>query len=149
MNIFGILIFLIIFSLFSVKNHFLKNNNQNFYTKLELTKEISKNYNLIQRILIPVDLAYIRMNTGLPIFIDWKHHAFKYNELIIWKKRVNLANQFYETSDFDKQKIILDDINQIEKISHILINKNQLKKDCNNLIEHKKYALIDANKCYK
>ena len=148
-NKFGVLLFLIIFSFFFVKNHFLKNNNQNFYAKLELTKEISKNYNLIQRILIPVDLAHIRMNSGLPIFIDWKHHAFKYNELIIWKKRLNLANQFYETSDFANQKIILNDINQIEKISHILINKNELKKDCNNLIEHKKYALIDANKCYK
>ena len=149
LNIFGVLLFLVIFSFFFVKNHFLKNDNQNFYTKLELTKEISKNYNLIQRILIPIDLSYIRMNTGLPIFIDWKHHAFKYDELIIWKKRVNLANQFYETNDFDKQKIILDDINQIEKISHILINRNQLKKDCDNLIEHKKYALINANTCYK
>ena len=149
LNIFGVFLFLIIFSFFFVKNHFLKNDNQYFYSKLELTKEISKHYNLIQRILIPVDLAHIRMNTGLPIFIDWKHHAFKYNELIIWKKRVNLANQFYETSDFDKQKIILDDINQIENISHILIDKNELKKNCNNLIEHKIYALINASTCYK
>ena len=89
------------------------------------------------------------MNTGLPIFIDWKHHAFKYDELIEWKKRLNLVNQFYETSDFDKQKRILDEINQIEKISHILINKDQLRKDCNNLIEHQKYALVKAVTCYK
>ena len=103
----------------------------------------------MERILIPVDLSYIRMNTGLPIFIDWKYHAFKYSELIKWKKRIILANQFYETSDFDKQKIIFEDINQIEKISHILIYKNQLRKDCDNLIEHNIYALINAYTCYK
>ena len=145
----GVILFLIIFSFFFIKNHFTKNINQYFYKKLELTKEIKKNYNSVERILIPVDLSHIRMNTGLPIFIDWKHHAFKYDELIKWKKRLNLVNQFYETSDFDKQKRILDEINQIEKISHILINKDQLRKDCNNLIEHQKYALVKAVTCYK
>ena len=88
------------------------------------------------------------MNTGLPIFIDWKHHAFKYDELIMWKKRVDLASKFFETNDFDKQKIILDDINKIEKISHILIDKNRLTKDCDNLIEHEIYALINSTTCY-
>ena len=149
LDIIGLVFFLIIFSFFSIKNHFTKNINQNFYTKLELTREINKNYNFVERILIPIDLSYIRMNTGLPIFIDWKHHAFKYNELIKWEKRINLANQFYETTDFDKQKIILEDINRVEKISHILINKNQLRKDCDNLIDHRIYALINANACYK
>ena len=148
LNIIGVLLFLIMFSFFFVKNHFIKNINQNFYTKLELSKEINKNYNNIQRILIPVDLSYIRMNTGLPIFIDWKHHAFKYDELIMWKKRINLANKFYESSDQVKQKNILNDINRIEKVSHILIKKNTLKKDCDNLIDHEVYALIDINSCY-
>jgi len=148
LNIFGVLLFLTIFSFFFVKNHFIKNTNQNFYTKLELTKEINKNYNNIQRILIPVDLSYVRMNTGLPIFIDWKHHAFKYDELIMWQKRVNLANKFYESSDPVKQKSILDDINRIEKVSHILIKKNILKIDCDNLIDYKTYVLIDINSCY-
>ena len=148
LNILGVLLFLIIFSIFFVKSHFTKNKNQSFYTKLELTKEINKNYDLVQRILIPVELSYIRMNTGLPIFIDWKHHAFKYNELIIWKKRVDLASKFFETNSFDEQKIILDDINQIEKISHILIDKNRLTKDCDNLIDHEIYALINSTTCY-
>ncbi len=148
LKVLGVSLFLIIFSTFFIKNHFIKNKNQSFYTKLELTKKINKNYELVQRILIPVHLSHIRMNTGLPIFIDWKHHAFKYSELIIWKKRLDLASNFFETNDFDKQKIILDDINQIENISHILIDKNRLTKDCDNLIEHEIYALINSTTCY-
>ena len=57
----------------------IKNDNQKFYSKLELVNEINFNYDTIERILIPINISYIRMNTGLPIFIDWKHHAFKYD----------------------------------------------------------------------
>ena len=89
------------------------------------------------------------MNTGLPIFIDWKHHAFKYDEIIIWKKRMDLAQKFYQTSIFEKQKEILININKIDYISHILIEKKQLKPKCLNLIDHKIFALINANTCYE
>ena len=142
------IVFFNIIFIFFLKNHFVKNLNQHFYKELELTKEINKHYDLIQRILIPVELSHIRMNTGLPIFIDWKHHAFKYDELIEWNKRVTLAQKFFETNDFDKRAIILNDINQIEEISHILIDKKKLNKDCKNLIDHETFVLISANKCY-
>ena len=83
----------------------IKNDNQKFYSKLELVNEINFNYDTIERILIPINIPYIRMNTGLPIFIDWKHHAFKYDEIIMWKKRIDLAQKFYQTSIFEKQKV--------------------------------------------
>ena len=67
---------------FFIKNHYIKNSNKDFNKNLELVKKINKNYDSIERILIPDNLTYIRMNTGLPIFIDWKHHAFKYEEII-------------------------------------------------------------------
>ena len=62
---------------------------------MELTSKINKNYDSIERILTPVNLSYIRMNTGLPIFVDWKHIAFKYDEIIHWKKRMDLAENFF------------------------------------------------------
>ena len=148
-NIFSISLFIIIFLFFSGKNHFVENHNQNFYSKLELVKEINKNYDQIQRILIPVNISYIRMNTGLPIFIDWKHHAFKYDDIIIWKKRVDLARKFYHNEDHEKQKEILKNINNIENISHILIEKKKLNFECIDLINHEIFALINANTCYK
>ena len=141
--------YLLSFSYFFLKNHFIKNDNQKFYSKLELVNEINVNYDSIERILIPINIPYIRMNTGLPIFIDWKHHAFKYDEIIMWKKRIDLAQKFYQTSIFEKQKEILININKIDYISHFLIEKKQLKPKCLNLIDHKIFALINANTCYE
>ena len=103
----------------------------------------------IERVLIPINIPYIRMNTGLPIFIDWKHHAFKYDEIIMWKKRINLAQKFYEISIFEQQREILMNINKIDFISHILIEKKELNPKCLNLINHEKFALINASTCYE
>ena len=88
------------------------------------------------------------MNTGIPIFIDWKHHAFKYSEIIIWRKRVDLAENFYNAKSLAKTKLILKKINQIEKISHILVYKDQRFNDCENLIDDESFLLVDVNKCF-
>ena len=149
MNLFSVSFFIIVFLFFFGKNHFIENDNQKFYSKLELVKEINKNYDNIERILIPVKISYIRMNTGLPIFIDWKHHAFKYDEIIIWKKRMNLAQKFYQADRYENQKEIITNINYIENISHILIKKKNFKFGCKNLINHKIYALINAKTCFQ
>ena len=149
MNLFSVSFFIIVFLFFFGKNHFIENDNQKFYSKLELVKEINKNYDNIERILIPVKISYIRMNTGLPIFIDWKHHAFKYDEIIIWKKRMDLAQKFYQADRYENQKEIITNINYIENISHILIKKKNFKFGCKNLINHKIYALINAKTCFQ
>ncbi len=148
-DLFSVSLFIIVFLFFFGKNYFIKNDNQKFYSKLELVNEINVNYDSIERVLIPINISYIRMNTGLPIFIDWKHHAFKYDEIIMWKKRINLAQKFYETSIFEKQREILMNINKIDLISHILINKEELNPKCLNLIKHEKFALINASTCYE
>ena len=148
-NLFSVSLFIIVLLFFFGKNHFIKNDNQKFYSKLELVSKINVNYDSIERVLIPINIPYIRMNTGLPIFIDWKHHAFKYDEIIMWKKRINLAQKFYETSIFEQQREILMNINKIDFISHILIEKKELHPKCLNLIKHEKFALINASTCYE
>ena len=147
-KIVGVLLFSIITIFYFTKNHFIKDLNKDFHIKLELTKKINKKYDSIERILIPVNLSYIRMNTGLPIFVDWKHIAFKYDEIIDWKERMDLAENFYASNDFNEQKLNLIKIIEIEKISHILIKKNNMNSDCKNLINDDIYALINVQECY-
>ena len=148
-NFFSLILFIFIFFIFFSKNHFIENHNQVFYSKMKLVKEIKKNYDKIDRILIPVNIPYIRMNTGLPIFIDWKHHAFKYDEIIMWKKRMNLAQKFYHADEYENQKKIISSINNIENISHILIKKENFTFECKNLINHELYVLINAKTCFQ
>ncbi len=84
---------------------------------MELLNKIKENYVYIDRLLIPVSLQDVRMNIGLPIFVDWKHPPFKFNE--------------------------------IENISHILINKKDLINDCKDLINDTKYSLVSKKDCYQ
>jgi len=148
LNLLSSFVFIFIWSFFLINNHFLKDDNKDFYKELELTEKININYKSINRLLIPVNLMNIRMNTGLPIFVDWKHHAFKYNEIIIWKQRLDLVQKFYKTKNYDFQKLNLIEIMKIEKISHILIEKDKLTKNCVNLINDDIYALIEVKECY-
>jgi hypothetical protein len=88
------------------------------------------------------------MNTGLPIFIDWKHPPFKYDEIIEWKYRLDIAKAFYNSSDLNQKKI-LEEINKIEKISHILFKKEEMPKKCNNLINNENFALVLSRDCFE
>ena len=133
---------------FFIKNHYIKNSNKDFNKNLELVIKINKNYDSIERILIPDNLTYIRMNTGLPIFIDWKHHAFRYDEIIHWKERLDLTRSFYKSKDFDDKKLILENINKIEKVTHILFYKKNFPLNCENLIDDKNFIFVEKNSCF-
>ena len=147
-KIFGITLFIFLFSFYFTKNHFIDDKNKNFYKKIELTKKINENYSSIDRLLVPVNLTYIRMNTGLPIFVDWKHFAFKYNEIIFWKQRMNLTENFFESTSYEDQIKNLSYISKIEKVSHVLINKKKVFNDCKDLINDEIYSLINVQECF-
>ena len=134
---------------FFIKSHYIKNLNNEFQNKLALTQEIRKNFDLIERLLVPTHLHYIRMNSGLPIFIDWKHHAFRYDQIIEWKERVKLADGFFISKSENEKLLKLKKIQDIEFISHILIKKNELKVGCYNLIDHVEFALVSVQDCYE
>ena len=110
---------------------------------------IKKNYDLVERILVPTNLSHVRMNSGLPIFVDWKHHAFRFDQLIEWEKRIILANKFYNSKSENDQLLNLKKIQIVENISHILIKKDELKKECSNLINHTEFALVSVKNCYE
>ena len=144
------ILFLILFSyiFFYTKSHYIKNLNQQFDKNLLLVKKIKNHYYSIDRLLIPANLGYVRMNSGIPIFIDWKHHAFKYDEAIKWKQRLSLVNDFYSETSHDTQSIQLRRIEKIEDISHVLLEKSKLFNKCNNLINHDTFALVSVKECY-
>ena len=134
---------------FFIKSHFIKDLNGEFTKKLILSKKIKNNFDSIERILIPTNLDYIRMYTGLPIFINWKHHAFRFDQLIEWRQRMDLADEFYSNTNKETQLLKLKEIQKIENISHILISKNKLKIECDDLINHELFILVDAKACYE
>ena len=140
--------FILIFCFFTFKSHYLENENLNFKNKLDLAQKIKDNDDKIERILIPITLEDLRMNIGFPIFIDWKHAPLKYNEIIHWNERIQLANNFYNYEKFIDRKSALEEIQKIEKISHILIDKKNVNFNCENLIDDKQYLLFRVSNCF-
>lgn len=149
LNIFAYSLIILISVFFTVKSHYFKNLNSKFNEKLKLAYSIKRNSDSIERLLIPVNLSYVRMYSGLPIFVDWKHPAFRYDQIINWKKRLDLAKEFYSVETIDKQLVILRKIQKIENISHILITKNKVFVDCKDLIDHDVFMLINTKDCFK
>jgi len=147
LNLLSKTFFIIIFCFFSFKSHYLKNENLNFKDKLDLSQKI-KDSDRIERILIPITLEDLRMNIGIPIFIDWKHAPLKFDEVIYWNERIQLASNFYNYDKFIEKKRGLKEIQKIEKISHILINKNKVNFNCENLIDDKIYSLFRVSDCF-
>jgi len=147
LNIFAYSLIILISIFFSAKSHYFKNLNLQFNDKLKLVYDIKKNSDSIERLLIPVNLGHIRMYSGLPVFVDWKHPAFRYDQIINWKKRLDLAKRFYGSSTIDEQIAILREIQKLENISHIIIKKNKVFVDCEDLINHDVFMLINTKDC--
>ena len=146
------LIYVVFFSIsifFGLKSHILENLNSNFEKKIFLFNKIKKYYKEIDSILVPIDTVSIRLNTGLPIFINHKHHPFKHNEIIDWDLRLKLASNFYNAKNLDLQNQFLKEIIELEKISHILFKKSQFYPECKDLINDDDYILIEISDCYK
>ncbi len=133
---------------FTYKSHFVRDTKSNFKEKLTLTDDIKKNYDSIERLLVPTKLDFVRMYSGLPIFVDWKHPAFRYDQIILWKKRLDLADDFYRSSSLEEQNKRLNKIRNIEYISHVIIKKDQNFKNCEDLIDHDEYMLINVKECF-
>ena len=132
---------------FYVKSHHIKNLNLKFKKDINLVKEIKKNFNSVERLLIPIDLDFIRMNSGLPIFIDWKHHPISDHckkGICVKKKHGILAGSKGSYPVLTNLK----KIHEIENISHILIKKDKLKINCDDLIDHDVYMLVSNKNCY-
>ena len=65
------------------------------------------------------------------------------------EKENDTCFSFFKTTEFDQRKLILNDINKIENITHILISKKDFANNCKDLINDKKYALISVDECFK
>jgi len=123
---------------------------KNHKQKYPISSSINVHKNDITRILIPTNLEYIRLNTGLPIFVDWKTVPYKNDALIKWYERIKLANSFYDSTELENQKLLFERIYKEEKISHLLVkdnNKNILLKNCEYLFKDHGYLFYDLSRC--
>ncbi len=97
------------------------------------------------RYLIPPKLQRFRLATGAPAFADFKAIPYRDVEVIAWDERLELAEFFYRDDPALIHCGLLDQIFAIERITHVVLERDQFGLDCPGLTplyEDDSYALF-------
>jgi hypothetical protein len=73
--------------------------------------------------LVPLGFGWFRLETGLPIFVDWKSHPYRADELGEWFNRADLARMFYEADCAGDASEALRRIRGESPITHVIAPK--------------------------
>ncbi len=76
--------------------------------------------------LIPVKMQDFRLETGAPIWVDFKSIPYKDIELLEWFRRLRLAEQFYDNADCD----LLAKLAREEHLTHVVLPLNPSAAQC-------------------
>ena len=98
-------------------------------------------------LLVPLEEKNIRLNAQVPIFVDWKSHPFKAEEIIEWFDRVNLAIEFYKSESAIERLSAFNRIQSKENISYILSDINNPIDGCLSYIEIEFLSVYDVQNC--
>jgi hypothetical protein len=85
--------------------------------------------------LIPSDdeeFERFRLYTGAPVFVTWKSHPYKADEILEWYNRYKMAESFYN-ADLHHACNNLQQITKHYTITHIVIDKEKNHLQCKNL----------------
>jgi hypothetical protein len=74
--------------------------------------------------LVPLNLDWFRLETGMPIFVDRKSHPHRDIEVIEWYKRLQLASAFYEARSGDAALRALEEIRDESHITHVVADSS-------------------------
>ncbi len=65
----------------------------------------------------------VRLNIEQPIFVDYKNHPSLGEEIVEWKERVDIAQEFYNSSERTRQIELLERIKKMSAVDYILAPK--------------------------
>ena len=98
-------------------------------------------------LLVPLGEQNIRLNAQVPIFIDWKAHPYKSEQVIEWYDRVNLVRDFYESDNAEKRLSSLNMIRAKESIRFILSDVDKPIRGCRPIYEGDDSIVYDVRYC--
>ena len=100
-------------------------------------------------LLIPVSREDIRLNAQVPVFIDFKSHPYKAEEVVEWYNRVNLAREFYESESTRERLSTFNRILARENIRFILSDLKNPISSCVSIYEDSNSIVYDLKHCYR
>jgi hypothetical protein len=79
--------------------------------------------------LTPVKMQDFRLETGAPVFIEFKSIPYKDTDVLEWYRRVRLAERFYARGDCS----LLERLVKEEGITHIVEEAGAMQLSCNGI----------------
>lgn len=76
--------------------------------------------------LTPAKMQDFRLETGAPVFVDFKSIPYKDADVLEWYRRVRLANRFYVRGDC----ALLEKIAKDEGITHVVLEAGRTLPNC-------------------
>jgi hypothetical protein len=95
--------------------------------------------------LIPIKMQDFRLETGAPIFVDFKSIPYLDGEVLEWYRRIQLATEFYENENVECKS--LDRFYQ-EGISRVILEAGQELVGCDqaqNVYRDSYYGIYQVN----
>jgi len=77
--------------------------------------------------LVPIKLQDFRLEAGAAIYVDFKAIPYLNDEVLEWRRRIQLATEFYEDDEFNCQ--LLGTLSQ-EGVTRVLLENNERTFDC-------------------
>lgn len=96
----------------------------------ELYRQVESNLQPGQVYLVPPKMQEFRLETGAPIFVDFKAIPYRDTEIIEWEERVQLARFFYRDDPALISCDLLPRIYRHEAISHVILEVDQFGLHC-------------------
>jgi len=76
--------------------------------------------------LTPVKMQDFRLESGAPAYVDFKSIPYKDTDMLEWYRRVQIADEFYQSGDCE----CLRDAVARENITHVVIETGQMSLAC-------------------
>jgi hypothetical protein len=81
--------------------------------------------------LIPTKMQDFRLETGAPVYVDFKSIPYAQREVLEWYRRVRLANRFYREKKGACE--MLRSFVEKEAVTHVVLEGGSLAANCDNL----------------
>lgn len=72
--------------------------------------------------LVPLMWAEFRLDSRCPIFVDWKSHPYRADEVVEWFERTELVRAFYRGSPGDSAAA-LEEIRDRSPLTHVVVRR--------------------------
>lgn len=76
--------------------------------------------------LIPIKMQDFRLVTGAPAYIEFKSIPYKDTDVLEWRHRVQVADNFYKSGDCN----ILEELSKRGQITHLVIETDRSEVNC-------------------